>query len=59
MTGEEEASILVFRELANCPNFGARVENALLAILVHFEGTPKIPPPRRDEGSEVVDEEKF
>ena len=45
--------------LANCRNFGARVEDALLAILVHFEGAPKIPPPRRDEGSEVVDEEKF
>ena len=29
-----------------------------MAILVHFEGA-KDPPPRRDEGSEVVDEEKF
>ena len=42
MTGEEEASIPVFRELANCPNFGARVEDALLVILVHFEGTPNM-----------------
>ena len=51
MTGEEEASIPVFRELANCPNFGARVENALLAILVHFEGTPKIPPQDATRGA--------
>ena len=41
------------------PNFGMRIENALLVNLVHFEATLKIPPPRRDEGSEVVDEEKF
>ena len=46
--------------LASCvPNSGARGEDALLAILVYFEGAPKIPPPRRDEGSEVVDEEKL
>ena len=49
----------MFQGLANCPNFGVRVENALLAILVHFEATLKIPPPRRDEGGEVVDEEKL
>ena len=29
----------MFRGLANCPNFGVRVENALLAILVYFEAT--------------------
>ena len=56
MAVEEVASIRIGQL---CPNFGARVEDALLAILVHFEGVPKIPPPRRDEGSEVVDEEKF
>ena len=40
MAVEEVASIR-FGQL--CPNFGARVEDALLVILVHFEGVPKYP----------------
>ena len=48
---DRKASIRSSLQLANKSNFGVKIENALLVILVHFETTLKIPPQDATRGA--------